>query len=85
MLFEEDYMDIASELLSEMRLLVEGAINLYEDETPILMRWARDNHENEALSAMNDIGGALYLMRRHIKRLQAEHHKVTTTNGESGM
>ena len=31
MLFEEDYMDIASELLSEMRLLVEGAINLYED------------------------------------------------------
>ena len=45
------------------------------------MRWARDNNESEALSALNDIGGALYLMRRHIKRLQAEHHKVTTTNG----
>ena len=85
MLFEEDYMDIASELLSEMRLLVEGAINLYEDETPVLMRWARDNNEAEALSALNDIGGALYLMRRHIKRLQAEHHKATASNGESGM
>ena len=85
MLFEEDYMDIASELLSEMRLLVEGAINLYEDETPVLMRWARDSNEAEALSAMNDIGGALYLMRRHIKRLQAEHHKATATDGESGM
>ena len=85
MLFEEDYMDIASELLSEMRLLVEGAINLYEDETRVLMRWARDNNEAGALSAMNDIGGALYLMRRHVKRLQAEHHKATTGNGKSGM
>ena len=85
MIFQEDYMDIASELLSEMRLLVEGALSLFEDETPVLMRWARDNNEAEALSALNDIGGALYLMRRHIKRLQAEHHKTTATDGESGM
>ena len=85
MLFEEDYMDIASDLLSEIRLVVEGAVNLFEDELPVLIRMARDNHANEALSALNDIGGALYLMRRHIKRLQAEHHKATTTNGESGM
>ena len=45
MIFQEDYMDIASELLSEMRLLVEGALSLFEDETPVLMRWARDNNE----------------------------------------
>ena len=85
MIFQEDYMNIASELLSEMRLLVEGAVNLYENETRVLMRWARDNNESEALSALNDIGGALYLMRRHVKRLQAEHHKATASNGESGI
>ena len=85
MLFEEDYMDIASDLLSELRLVVEGAVTLFEDELPVLMRLARDNNESEALSALNDIGGALYLMRRHVKRLQAEHHKATTSNGESGM
>lgn len=81
MIFQEDYMDIAIDLLSEMRLVVEGAVTLFEDELPILMRMARDNHENEALSALNDVGDALYLMRRHIKRLQAEHHKVATGNG----
>ena len=84
MLFEDDYMDIASDLLSEMRLVVEGAVTLFEDKLPVCMRWARDNNEHEALSALNDVGSALYLMRRHIKRLQAEHHKATTSNGESG-
>ena len=85
MIFQEDYMDIASDLLSEMRLVVEGAVTLFEDELPILMRWARDNNKSEALSALNDVGSALYLMRRHIKRLQAAHYKATAINGESGM
>lgn len=78
MLFEEDYMDIACELLSEMRLLVEGAITLFEDETNCLNRLATEASQEEARSALNDIGGALYLMRRHIKRLQSEHHKGAT-------
>lgn len=76
MLFEEDYLDISGDLLSEMRLLVEGAITLFEDETGYLNRLATDAGQEEARSALNDIGGALYLMRRHIKRLQAEHHKA---------
>lgn len=76
MLFEEDYMDISCELLSEMRLLVEGAITLFEDDTGCLNRLATEAGQEEARSALNDIGGALYLMRRHIKRLQAEHHKA---------
>ena len=82
MIFKEDYMDIAIELLSEMRLLVEGAINLYEDDTAPLMRLARDHDEAEALSALNDLGAALYIMRRHIKRLQAEHLKASTSKSE---
>ena len=78
MLFEEDYLDISSDLLSEMRLLVEGAITLFEDDTGCLNRLATDAGQEEARSALNDIGSALYLMRRHVKRLQAEHHKAAT-------
>lgn len=77
MLFEEDYLDISGDLLSEMRLLVEGAIALFEDETSCLNRLATDAGQEEACSALNDIGGALYLMRRHIKRLQVEHRKAS--------
>ena len=84
MIFKEDYMDIAIDLLSEMRLLVEGSITLYEDDATALMRLARDHNEAEALSAINDLGAALYIMRRHIKRLQIEHHKAGE-HGESGM
>ena len=78
MLFEEDYLDISGDLLSEMRLLVEGAITLFEDETSCLNCLATEAGQEEARSALNDIGGALYLMRRHVKRLQAEHHKAAT-------
>ena len=76
MLFDTNYLDLSGDLLSEMRLLVEGAITLFVDDTTALMRLARDHNEQEALSALNDIGGALYIMRRHIKRLQAEQQKA---------
>lgn len=77
MLFEEDYLDISGDLLSEMRLLVEGAITPYEDDTGCLNRLATEVGQEDARSALNDIGSALYLMRRHIKRLQAEHRKAS--------
>ena len=60
-----DFMDIAGDRLSEMRLLVEGAITLFEDEASILCRLARDAGDDDARSAFNDIGSALYCMRRH--------------------
>ena len=37
-----DFMDIAGDRLSEMRLLVEGAITLFEDDTGCLNRLATD-------------------------------------------
>ena len=77
MLFEEDYLDISGDLLSEMRLLVEGAITLFEDDISSLNRLAMEAGQQEARSALNDIGSALYLMRRHVKRLQAELHKAS--------
>lgn len=83
MLFEEDYMDIASDLLSELRLVVEGAVTLFEDDACPLTRLAKQAGAEEALGALNDIGAALYLMRRHIRRLQVEHYKATTRDGKS--
>lgn len=77
-----DFMDIASDRLSEMRLLVEGAITLFEDEASSLCRLARDAGDNDARSAFNDIGSALYCMRRHVIHLQTAHHKEATRNGE---
>ena len=73
-----DFMDIAGDRLSEMRLLVEGAITLFEDEASVLCHLARDAEEDDARSAFNDIGAALYCMRRHVIHLQAAHHKEAT-------
>lgn len=67
-----DFMDVAADLLSEMRLLVEGAISLYEDDTTVLITPAAKAEQPEAHIALSDIGGALYELRRHIKRLQIE-------------
>ena len=70
-----DFMDIAGDRLSEMRLLVEGAITLFEDEASILCRMAADAGKDDARSAFNDIGSALYCMRHHIVHLQDAHYK----------
>ena len=76
MKLEDDFMWITSHEFSEMRLLVEGALNLYEDDTGILCRLAREAGKVEALRSLNDIGTALYEFRRHIKTLQEAHHKA---------
>lgn len=67
-----DFMDVVADLLSDMRLLVEGAITLYEDDTAVLITPAAKAENPEAHIALSDIGGALYELRRHIKRLQIE-------------
>ena len=67
-----DFMDVVADLLSEMRLLVEGAITPYEDDLTALITPAAKAEKPEAHIALSDIGGALYELRRHIKRLQIE-------------
>ena len=67
-----DFVDVVADLLSDMRLLVEGAITLYEDKTALLIRFAADAGETEAHLALGNIGGALYELRRHIAKLQIE-------------
>ena len=76
MQLEDDFMWVTSHAFSEMRLLVEGAITLFEDEAGCLCRLARDAGAHEANRALNDIGTALYAFRGHIKKLQEAHYKA---------
>lgn len=60
-------------LLAVMRLLVEGAVDLFENDAQPLARLAIDNNENEASVALDTIGTALTDLRTHIRTLQSEH------------
>ena len=76
MQLEDDFMWVVGNAFSEMRLLVEGAITLFEDDAGCLCRLARDAGAHEANRALNDIGTALYAFRTRIKSLQEAHHKA---------
>ena len=78
MTLEDDFMWITSHAFSEMRLMVEGALNLFEDDSGLLCRLAREAGELEAMRSLNDIGTCLYEFRRKIKTLQEAHYKTST-------
>ena len=83
MILEDDFMWITSHAFSEMRLMVEGALNLYEDDSGVLCRLAREADELEAMRSLNDIGTCLYEFRRQIKALQEAHYKASTQTQEA--
>ena len=59
--------------LAEMRLLIEGAVNLYEGDAMPLSRLAIDYGSLSAANAFDAIGTALYSLLDHIRKLQAAH------------
>ena len=67
-----DFMDVVADLLSDMRLLVEGAITLYEDDLTALITPASRLEKPDAHIALSDIGSALYSLRGHITQLQID-------------
>ena len=75
MTWDDDFMCLTCSMFSEMQLLVEGAIRLFEDDAGCLLRLARDKEQHEAISTLNDIGTALYEFRRRVKKLQEAHRK----------
>lgn len=83
MTLEDDFMWITSHAFSEMRLMVEGALNLFEDDSGLLCRLAREVGELEAMRSLNDIGTCLYEFRRQIKALQEAHYKTSTQTQEA--
>ena len=80
---EDDFMWITSHAFSEMRLMVEGAVMLFEEDAGVLCRLAKDAEKWEAHSALNDIGTALYDFRQQIKTLQEAHYKETKRLSQS--
>lgn len=68
------FLSVAANHFSEMRLMAEGAIALYENQATVLCRMARDADNHEAQIAFNDIGAALYDLRSHMEELQEALH-----------
>ncbi len=68
-----DYLSYEGEILADMRLLIEGAMEVFNSEAQPLSRLALDNNENEASVALDTIGTALTDLRTHIRTLQSEH------------
>ena len=75
MAFEDDYLAATGSAFSEMHVIIEGAISIFEDDTTSLIRLCKQHGDYDAFTAFNDIGGSLYSLRRFIKHLQVEHHK----------
>jgi len=70
-----DYMDIAMKLLYDIRLRIEGAAELYENDTSPLRQLAIENDMLTAAVAFDTIGSALYDLRQDIRSLQEAHSK----------
>ena len=71
MTYNDNYLDITADAFSEMHILIEGAIAIFENDTGPLIRLSTQSNELEARTALSDIGGALYTLRRQIQKLQA--------------
>ena len=75
MIWEDDFLCLVGDHFSEMRLLVEGAIKLFEDELCPIYKLMREAAEPSALLAFDDIGTALYVLKQHVCQLQETHHR----------
>ncbi len=70
---EHDFMWTAGDCLSNMRLYVEGALVLFENDALPLTKLAHDREEWNAAEALNTIGEALYRLQEYIRKLQEAH------------
>lgn len=72
-----DYVSHTADIFSGMRLIVEGAITLYETDAVPIMVLTQEAGEQEAQSAFDTIGHALYHLREQVKELEAASRQVT--------
>ena len=59
--------------LAEIRLIVEGAVTLYEEDASQLHKMAMDSGELITADGFDTIGEALYELRTHIREMQEAH------------
>ena len=81
---ESLFLSVAANHFSEMRLMAEGAIALYENQATVLCSMARDADNHEAQIAFNDIGAALYELRSHMEELQEALHQAVLLDAPEG-
>lgn len=81
---ETIFLSVASNHFSEMRLLAEGTIALYENRATVLCSMASDADNHEAQIAFNDIGAALYDLRSHMEELQEALHQAVLLDAPEG-
>ena len=81
---ESIFLSVAANHFSEMRLMAEGAIALYENQATVLCSMARDADNHEAQIAFNDIGAALYELRSHMEELQEALHQAVLLDAPEG-
>ena len=70
MTYDDDFLSTTGDALSDMRVLIEGAIIIFVNDTTPIIRLCTQHQEYEARTAFNDIGSALYNLRGHIRHMQ---------------
>ena len=59
--------------ISEIRLIVEGAVTLYEEDAGGINKMMMDAGNLIAAAGIDTIGEALYELRTHIREMQEAH------------
>ena len=76
---EEFYIDVALNLLYDIRLRIEGAVVLYDGDAAPLQHLAVKNDMPMAAAAFDTIGSALYDLREDIRTLHEACIKESQT------
>ncbi|MBQ8313042.1 MAG: hypothetical protein IJX84_07560 [Clostridia bacterium] len=61
--------------IAEIRLIVEGAVTLYEEDASGINKMMMDAGNLIAAAGFDTIGEALYELRTHIRNMQEAHTK----------
>ena len=61
--------------ISEIRLIIEGAVTLYEEDASGINKMMMDAGNLIAAAGFDTIGEALYELRTHIRNMQEAHTK----------
>ena len=69
------FIDISDNLLTDIRLLVEGALSIYEKDMAPLSRLASENDLIAAYRGFNTVASALYDLRDYICEFEDAHTK----------
>ena len=59
--------------LSDIRLIIEGAVTLFEEDASSINKHMLNAGELIAAAAFDTIGAALYSLRTYIRNMQEEH------------